>query len=203
MDNQKVHWERIYKTKTAQEVSWTENIPHTSLEFISNAKLSLDAKIIDVGGGDSQLVDHLINQGYKNLTVLDISETAIVRAQERLGASASQVKWIVSDVLDFNPEISYDLWHDRASFHFQASSESIRDYLTLLKRAAKGNVIIGTFSTNGPKKCSGLEIMQYNKASLKQLFEKYGYESLSFETQIHSTPFNTEQEFIFGSFKAK
>lgn len=203
MDDSKVHWEHIYKTKMPQEVSWTENKPNMSLELISKAKLSLDAQIIDVGGGDSQLVDYLIDLGYKNLTVLDISETAIIRAQKRLGDRATQVKWVVSDVIDYNPKISYDLWHDRASFHFQTSAESIRDYLTLLNRAVKGHVIIGAFSTNGPKKCSGLDIMQYNEASLKQLFKKYGFESLSFEKQIHITPFKTEQEFIFGSFTAK
>ena len=203
MDDSKVHWEHIYKTKTPQEVSWTENKPNMSLELISKAKLSLDAQIIDVGGGDSQLVDYLIDLGYKNLTVLDISETAIIRAQKRLGDRATQVKWVVSDVIDYKPKLSYDLWHDRASFHFQTSAESIRDYLTLLNRAVKGHVIIGAFSTNGPKKCSGLDIMQYNEASLKQLFEKYGFESLSFEKQIHITPFKTEQEFIFGSFTAK
>ena len=101
MDDSKVHWERIYKTKTPQEVSWTENEPNMSLELISKAKLSLDAQIIDVGGGDSQLVDRLIDLGYKNLTVLDISETAIIRAQERLGDRATQVKWVVSDVIDY------------------------------------------------------------------------------------------------------
>lgn len=203
MDDSKVHWEHIYKTKIPQEVSWTENKPNMSLELISKAKLSLDAQIIDVGGGDSQLVDYLMDLGYKNLTVLDISETAIIRAQKRLGDRATQVKWVVSDVIDYKPKLSYDLWHDRASFHFQTSAESIRDYLTLLNRAVKGHVIIGAFSTNGPKKCSGLDIMQYNEASLKQLFKKYGFESLSFEKQIHITPFKTEQEFIFGSFTAK
>ena len=203
MDDSKVHWEHIYKTKMPQEVSWTENKPNMSLELISKAKLSLDAQIIDVGGGDSQLVDYLMDLGYKNLTVLDISETAIIRAQKRLGDRAAQVKWVVSDVIDYKPKLSYDLWHDRASFHFQTSAESIRDYLTLLNRAVKGHVIIGAFSTNGPKKCSGLDIMQYNEASLKQLFKKYGFESLSFEKQIHITPFKTEQEFIFGSFTAK
>jgi SAM-dependent methyltransferase len=203
MDDSKVHWEHIYKTKIPQEVSWTENKPNMSLELISKAKLPLDAQIIDVGGGDSQLVDYLIDLGYKNLTVLDISETAIIRAQKRLGDRAAQVKWVVSDVIDYKPKLSYDLWHDRASFHFQTSAESIKDYLTLLNRAVKGHVIIGAFSTNGPKKCSGLDIMQYNEASLKQLFEKNGFESLSFEKQIHITPFKTEQEFIFGSFTAK
>jgi 2-polyprenyl-3-methyl-5-hydroxy-6-metoxy-1,4-benzoquinol methylase len=131
MDDSKVHWEHIYKTKIPQEVSWTENKPNMSLELISKAKLSLDAQIIDVGGGDSQLVDYLIDLGYKNLTVLDISETAIIRAQKRLGDRAAQVKWVVSDVIDYNPKLSYDLWHDRASFHFQTSAESIKDYLTL------------------------------------------------------------------------
>lgn len=203
MDDSKVHWEHIYKTKMPQEVSWTENKPNMSLELISKAKLPLDAQIIDVGGGDSQLVDYLMDLGYKNLTVLDISETAIIRAQKRLGDRAAQVKWVVSDVIDYKPKLSYDLWHDRASFHFQTSAESIKDYLTLLNRAVKGHVIIGAFSTNGPKKCSGLDIMQYNEASLKQLFEKNGFESLSFEKQIHITPFKTEQEFIFGSFTAK
>lgn len=203
MDDSKVHWEHIYKTKIPQEVSWTENKPNMSLDLICKAKLSLDAQIIDVGGGDSQLVDYLIDLGYKNLTVLDISETAIIRAQKRLGDRAAQVKWVVSDVIDYKPKLSYDLWHDRASFHFQTSAESIKDYLTLLNRAVKGHVIIGAFSTNGPKKCSGLDIMQYNEASLKQLFEKNGFESLSFEKQIHITPFKTEQEFIFGSFTAK
>ena len=116
--DRKKHWETVYETKNPDQVSWTQEIPKTSLEFIRSFKLNKKAKIIDIGGGDSKLVDYLLKEGYNNITVLDISEKAIAKAKKRLGEKASKVNWIVSDITEFKPHSSFDVWHDRATFHF-------------------------------------------------------------------------------------
>lgn len=198
--NTKEHWETIYKTKQPNEVSWTEQIPSASLEFINKLKIPKTAKIIDIGGGDSKLVDFLLAQGYTDLSVLDISETAIIRAKERLGDKAKNVKWIISDILDFKPTEKYDLWHDRAAFHFQTEEADIDNYLNIIKNAVIGWSIIGTFSVDGPKKCSGLNIRQYDEAGLKYLLEKSEFKFLESKRIDHTTPSGGVQNFIFCSF---
>lgn len=198
--NTKEHWETIYKTKQPNEVSWTEQIPSASLEFINKLKIPKTSKIIDIGGGDSKLVDFLLAQGYTDLSVLDISETAIIRAKERLGDKAKNVKWIISDILDFKPTEKYDLWHDRAAFHFQTEEADIDKYLNIIKNAVIGWSIIGTFSVDGPKKCSGLNIRQYNEAGLKYLLEKSDFKFLESKRIDHITPSGGVQNFIFCSF---
>lgn len=198
--NTKEHWETIYKTKQPNEVSWTEQIPSASLEFINKLKIPKTAKIIDIGGGDSKLVDFLLAQGYTDLSVLDISETAIIRAKERLGDKAKNVKWIISDILDFKPTEKYDLWHDRAAFHFQTEEADIDKYLNIIKNAVIGWSIIGTFSVDGPKKCSGLNIRQYDEAGLKYLLEKSEFKFLESKRIDHITPNGGVQNFIFCSF---
>ena len=167
-NNIKAHWEHIYATKQPHEVSWTRETPTTLMQLIVELNLPKDAGIIDIGGGDSHLVDHLLKQGYTNLTVLDILAAAIERAKERLQSNADKVKWVVSDILDFKPKATYTLWHDRASFHFQITDEAINQYLNVLKKATKGYAIVGGFSTEGPKKCSALDIKQYDEEALKQ-----------------------------------
>ncbi len=194
------HWEKIYQTKKPNEVSWTQDLPSHSLEFIHQFKLHHVAKIIDVGGGDSKLVDHLLNEGFTDITVLDISAAAIERAKNRLGEKASKVKWITSDVLDFHPADQYDLWHDRAAFHFQTEEKNIEAYLNVAKKAVKGKMIVGTFSLDGPKKCSGLEIKQYDESSMTHLFEKAGFQKLGCKKEDHITPFGTLQNFVFCGF---
>ena len=191
----KEHWQKIYKTKLPKEVSWTEEKPITSLELIAKFDLPRCAKIIDIGGGDSLLVDFLLHEEYTNITVLDISVAAIVRAKTRLGKNALRVKWIVADVRDFIPLESYDLWHDRAAFHFLTEKEEIDKYYQLVCEYTN-NIILGAFSTNGPLTCSGLEIAQYNEAKLQSTFGKH-FKLMECFTSDHTTPFATTQNFIF------
>jgi len=196
----KNHWETVYETKTPKDVSWTQDTPQTSLDFINSFGLSRTANIIDIGGGDSKLVDCLLNQGYENITVLDISAKALDKAKRRLGDQAKKVTWVVSDITDFKPDTTYDVWHDRATFHFLTSPEHISTYLNIAKKAVNGYLSIGTFSDNGPEKCSGLEIKQYNEDSISKAFNN-GFDKIRCITENHTTPFNSVQNFVFCSFK--
>jgi cyclopropane fatty-acyl-phospholipid synthase-like methyltransferase len=202
MNEQKNHWEKIYSTKQPNEVSWTQELPKTSLDFVHTANLDKQANIIDIGGGDSKLVDYLLDEGFENISVLDISANAIERAKQRLGGKAANVTWIVSDITDFQPTTSYDFWHDRAAFHFLTTEPQIVKYLSTARQAIKENgvVTIGTFSDCGPKKCSGLDIKQYTEETLTHELEN-GFEKLKCITEDHTTPFNTTQNFLFCSFK--
>ena len=196
------HWNKIYQSKQISEVSWFEPTPQTSLNFIKDFKLPVNAKIIDIGGGDSFLVDNLLELDYKNITVLDISELALKRAKGRLGHRASKVKWIVSDVATFEPTEKYDFWHDRAAFHFLTEEKEIEGYLNTVQKSVKnkGILVMGTFSENGPKKCSGIEIRQYSESSMTARLQKF-FEKIKCITVDHKTPFETIQNFIFCSFK--
>jgi SAM-dependent methyltransferase len=197
--NLKEHWETVYATKTPQEVSWTQEKPMISLDFIASFQLDKSASIIDIGGGDSVLVDFLLDLGYTNVSVLDISSHAIERAKVRLGEKASLVTWIVSDINDFEPTEMYDLWHDRAAFHFLTEEADICRYASLVTNHTD-NLVLGTFSTNGPLKCSGLEITQYDETSLSELFEAEGFKRIETKREDHMTPFGTTQNFVFASF---
>lgn len=197
--NARNHWEAVYETKTADQVSWTQQVPKTSLEFIHSFNLPRTAKIIDVGGGDSRLVDFLLAEGFENITVLDISSKALEKAKQRLGEQAGKVNWIVSDIMEFEPDTNFDIWHDRATFHFLTSKEQIDKYVATVTNAVTGYLIVGTFSDNGPKKCSGLTIQQYNEETLPIAFRKF--EKISCITEDHLTPFNTTQNFVFCSFR--
>ncbi len=196
----KSHWETVYKNKTPDDVSWTQDTPQTSLDFINSFGLNKSAKIIDIGGGDSKLVDCLLNLGYENITVLDISARALDKAKIRLGAQAKKVNWVVSDITAFKPETTFDVWHDRATFHFLTSPDQISTYMDIARKAVKGYLSIGTFSENGPEKCSGLDIKQYNENSISATF-KNGFNKIRCITKNHTTPFNTVQNFVFCSFK--
>ncbi len=196
------HWETVYQTKQPNEVSWTQEIPQTSLDFIHSFHMPKSARIIDIGGGDSKLVDYLLEEGYENLSVLDISPTSIERAKKRLGEKAAKVTWIVSDITAFHPETTYDIWHDRAAFHFLTAPEQITIYKNIVEKAVTGYMVIGTFSESGPKKCSGLDICQYSVESLNETFKETFTPLHSIYTD-HFTPFNTTQHFVFASFKAK
>ena len=195
------HWEKIYLEKSPQEVSWTQDVPETSIEFFNEFKLSKTSPIIDVGGGESKFVDYLLEEGYQDISVLDISENAIKRAMDRLGKKSKNIKWIVCDINDFKPKKKYALWHDRAVFHFLTSDIDINKYVENVKLYSE-NFIVGTFSTSGPKKCSGLDITQYNKSLLSKLFEEF-MAIKKIEHINHITPFETTQNFIFCSFSAK
>jgi ubiquinone/menaquinone biosynthesis C-methylase UbiE len=198
----KNHWDTVYKTKDPNQRSWTEDVPKTSLEFIHSFHLKKNSKIIDVGGGDSKLVDYLLDEGFKNITVLDISEAALDSAKKRLGKKASKINWVISDVTKFNPDSTFDVWHDRATFHFLTSKNQVAKYLDAARRSVKGFLTIGTFSENGPHKCSGLETKQYSEQALTAELQN-GFEKLRCITEDHKTPFDTKQNFLFCSFKRK
>lgn len=195
------HWENIYKNKNLNEVSWYQPTPAISLEFLDMFNLPVDAKIIDIGGGDSFFVDHLLERGYTDITVLDISETAIARARKRLGIKADAIKWIVSDILNFVPNGKYDFWHDRATFHFFTSEEDIEKYIGILEKGLKseGNLLIGSFSEKGPEKCSGLQVTQYSEKSMSERMKGH-FEKIKCISIDHKTPFNTIQNFVFCGF---
>lgn len=198
----KNHWETVYETKNPDEVSWTQEVPKTSLNFIHSFGLDKKVSIIDVGGGDSRLVDFLLNEGYENITILDISERALEKAKKRLGDKADKVNWIVNDITTFKPTTLYDIWHDRATFHFLTTKEQVSKYLSVARESVSGYMTMGTFSTNGPTKCSGLNIKQYDEETLTTEFEN-GFEKLKCITEDHTTPFNTIQNFLFCSFKKR
>lgn len=200
--NKQKHWENIYQTKELKEVSWYQPTPKTSLDFIKELNVPTTARIIDIGGGDSFLVDYLLELGYQDVSVLDISETAIEKAKQRLGRKAKNVKWIVTDITTFKPTEKYDLWHDRAAFLFLTSEQDISIYLNTAQQSIKSNgfLIVGAFSEEGPKKCSGIDIRQYSETSMTQCFENL-FTKIKCNVVDHKTPFDTTQNFIFCSFK--
>lgn len=200
----KEHWENVFSTKTEKEVSWYQEYPHTSVEYIKAMNMPLDARIIDIGGGDSYLMDALLDLGYTNLTLLDISAKAIERIKARLGEKSSKVTFIVSDIFDFKPIEPYDFWHDRACFHFLTKTKDIEHYESLAAQGIvpEGHLFIGTFSKNGPLKCSGLEISQYTMERIRFVFENDFTPNGCF-TEDHKTPFDTIQNFLFCGFKRK
>jgi cyclopropane fatty-acyl-phospholipid synthase-like methyltransferase len=202
MQERKQHWEKIYATKQPGEMSWTQDYPKTSLDFIHQAHLQKEARIIDIGGGNSRLVDYRLEEGFENISVLDISEEALRRVKERLGDQAEKVEWIVSDVNEFEPKSAYDFWHDRATFHFLTTEPQIVKYLSTARKAVKENgyVTIGTFSEDGPKKCSGLDVKQYSEETLTTELEE-GFEKIKCINEEHITPFDTMQHFLFCSFR--
>ena len=202
--DRKKHWENIYHTKQLNEVSWYQPVPETSLNFIQEFNVPLTAKIIDIGGGDSFLTDHLLDLGYEDITVLDISSKALDRAKERLGERASGVKWIVADIANYKPTEKYDFWHDRAVFHFLTEENDIDNYIETANNSinSSGILTIGAFSEQGPKKCSGIEITQYTEASMTNKL-KVHFNKIKCITLDHKTPFDTHQNFIFCSFNRK
>lgn len=200
----KHHWEKVFSTKAYNEVSWFQEYPKTSVEFLELFNLPLDANIIDVGAGDSRFVDVLLEKGYRNIWVLDISGAALERTKTRLGDKASLVNWVVSDVLDFKPTVKFDFWHDRAAFHFLTSDEKINRYVALTAESISPNgfLVLGTFSESGPTKCSGLEIKQYTETSMSDKFNE-NFNRVRCVREEHATPFNTMQSFQFCSFRRK
>ncbi len=197
--NTQNHWDTVYETKNPDQVSWTQQIPITSLNFIHSFGLSKSAKIIDIGGGDSKLVDYLLDEGFENITVLDISKKALEKAKKRLGERANKINWIVSDIIKFKPDTTFDVWHDRATFHFLTTHEQVSKYLTIAEKAITGYLTIGTFSNNGPEKCSGLPIKQYSEEKLTAELQN-GFDKIRCITEDHITPFNTKQNFVFLQF---
>jgi 2-polyprenyl-3-methyl-5-hydroxy-6-metoxy-1,4-benzoquinol methylase len=200
-DSTKQHWDTIYQTKTENEVSWFQPYPSTSMKMIDSLHLPLNARIIDIGGGDSHFAEALIDKGYTNIYVLDISESAIQRAKARFGEKASMIQWIVSDVTEFEPSVKFDCWHDRSAFHFLTSEDKINHYVALVNESVNpnGGLIMATFSEKGPLKCSGLEIKQYSESLLKERFSRYFQPATCFY-EDHLTPSRSVQNFVFCSF---
>ena len=202
MNQIKQHWENVFHTKTPDQVSWTESYPQTSIDLIQSFDLDKKTTIVDIGGGDSILVDALLDLGYLDLSVLDISTKALERAKQRLGPRAKKVEWIESDVLDFKPTKTIGLWHDRASFHFLTQTEDIKKYASVVNKCSAQHLVIGTFSTLGPEKCSGLTISQYDCNSLERCF-KNTHDQMECIKVNHITPFDTNQAFIFSRFSKR
>ncbi len=200
MNDKKQHWENVYATKNSEEVSWTQTVPESSLNFIRSYKLPKTAALIDIGGGDSKLVDYLLAEGYENITVLDISANALNKAKLRLGEQSKKINWIVSDVESFKPTHQYDMWHDRATFHFLTTANQIATYLDTAKQSVTGYMTIGTFSETGPDTCSGLHVKKYSEELLESEL-KTGFKKIKCITEVHNTPFKTTQDFLFCSFK--
>ena len=196
------HWNNIYDKKSEQEVSWFQEVPKKSLELIASFHLSKDSRIIDIGGGDSRLAEHLLQQGFKHLSVLDISTKALQRHRDRLGEKGGNIDYIVTNIVDFTPLVRYHLWHDRATFHFLTTLQDIEKYLAIASQAldAGGYLIVSTFSKSGPEKCSGLTISQYSEDDLKKLFGRYFQNIKCFE-DTHQTPWGAKQDFIYCGFK--
>ena len=199
--NTKSHWEEIYKKKKPNEVSWTQATPQTSIDFLASCNLPQKAAIIDVGAGESKFVDYLLSKGYENITVLDISKNAIDKARKRIGVNSEKVKWLVTDINEFIPNNKFDFWHDRAVFHFLINKDNISRYSKMVSSYAR-NFVVGTFSSEGPKKCSGLDIHQYDEISITKTFETPNFKKVESKRVDHKTPFGTIQNFIFCSFTA-
>ncbi len=199
--NRKEHWNQFYQTKAPDKVSWFQTWPAISLQLIEATRIGKDESIIDVGGGASVLVDFLLEAGFTKLAVLDISATALGHARKRLGAKAHHIEWFETDVTDFNPEHRFNLWHDRAVFHFLTEKDDRRKYLQTLKQtlALEGNVIIATFAIDGPLKCSGLDVARYDAPSICAKLGT-GFRLIEQVDETHVTPWNTEQKFSYFRF---
>jgi len=196
MNERKSHWEGVYLAKSPAEVSWYQEVPALSLEFIEHAGLGPDEPIIDVGGGASTLVEHLHAAGHTRLAVLDISAHALARARERMGDEAGEIEWFEEDIIRFEPPHRWALWHDRAVFHFLTAEDDRRRYVDAMKRSLepRGHVIIATFALDGPRRCSGLEVVQYDAEKLMgELGPGFRLEEQA--SELHRTPAGAQQKF--------
>lgn len=195
-------WEAVYREKRSDDLSWFQEHPALSLELIMGAAPARDARIIDVGGGNSRLVDHLLQHGYRHITVLDISSNAIERARSRLGRVADAVRWIVGDVLSMEAADRYDVWHDRALFHFLTEEEQRRQYIEAVTSAVlpQGAIVVATFAPDGPARCSGLEVRRYDEASLAVEFGA-SFALYDVRREAHRTPWGAEQRFVYAAFR--
>lgn len=195
----KIHWENIYSTKAPTDVSWYQPHAAQSLDIIARTGIRKTDYLIDVGGGASTLIDDLLAAHFKYVTVLDISSAAIRRAKERLGTQAEQVTWLEADITRVTlPPHRYDLWHDRAVFHFLTAAEDRRTYVNLVKHALKphGHIIVATFAPDGPTRCSGLDVVRYDPDGLHDEFGA-SFQLIESHTETHATPFGTQQKFIY------
>jgi ubiquinone/menaquinone biosynthesis C-methylase UbiE len=200
--DRQAHWENVYRTRTENEVSWFEENPATSLALIHATGVPKDAAIIDIGGGASRLVDALLHESYSAVTVLDISERALTTAKARLGNRASSVQWIAADVTTWEPAASFDVWHDRAAFHFLTEPEDRSAYIARVLRTLRsgGHLIIGTFALDGPERCSGLPVQRYDAALLRE-YLGLAFEPVETRLHKHLTPMRRLQRLQFSRFR--
>ena len=203
MSVRKEHWEKVYQNKSPDEVSWYQPSPALSLQLIANTRLAFDAPIIDVGGGASTLVDELCDSGYSNVSVLDVSASALAYAKQRCADKVSGVHWYEEDVTCFKPPHRFALWHDRAVFHFLTGRADREDYIRVLKQSVEpgGHIIMMTFAIDGPKKCSGLDIVQYDEDKLISELGP-GFELIEAGFDVHFTPAGNQQKFAYFRFLA-
>ena len=196
------HWENVYTTKDEKAVSWFQERPDISLDLIRATGVDASASIIDIGGGASRLVDALIDEGFKAVTILDLSEMALATSKLRLGARGAQVQWVVADVTTWEPSQTYDVWHDRAALHFLTDPKDRAAYVARLIRAVRpgGHVIIGTFAPDGPERCSGLPVVRYDAATLGELLGR-SFELVESRRHDHQTPTGATQRFQFSRFR--
>jgi ubiquinone/menaquinone biosynthesis C-methylase UbiE len=197
----KEHWESIYQTKGPSDVSWFQARPAVSLDLIQASGLGKEQTIVDIGGGASALVDRLLDAGFDHLAVLDISAAALAQARERLGTLAQKVEWFEADVTEFAPPHRFDLWHDRAVFHFLTEQRDRDKYVRILRRclAPTGHVIIATFALKGPRRCSGLEVVRYDSELIQaELGDEF--ELVQEIDETHTTPWDTKQRFKYFQF---
>ena len=195
----KEHWDSVYRTRGSEQVSWYQPHLDRSLAFLEATGLGRDARVIDVGGGASTFVDDLLDRGYTNVTVLDLSAAALDVAKGRLGGRASQVKWICADVTDPQlPSEAYEFWHDRAVFHFLREPAARARYVSAVRRMLKpgGHIVVATFGPHGPEKCSGLDVMHFTPEALHAEFGPE-FARLSDAVEMHTTPWGSEQEFVY------
>jgi SAM-dependent methyltransferase len=196
------HWQGVYTSKGEQEVSWYQDNPAPSLELIALAGASSQTSIVDIGGGASRLVDHLLARDFQRLTVLDLSAAALDASKARLGENAQKVRWEVADITRWNPPERYDIWHDRAAFHFLTDAADQSAYAGRVKQAVApgGHVIIGTFAPDGPERCSGLPIVRHDAASLSAILGA-DFKLIDERRHDHVTPWGAIQRFQFGTFR--
>lgn len=201
MTARKEHWEKVYKEKSPQTVSWYQREPALSLALIDKAALPLDAPVIDVGGGASTLVDELCERGYTNVSVLDISAAALAHSKSRLALKGYRVRWFEEDVTRFRPPRRFALWHDRAVFHFLTGKTDRENYVDVLKRSLEpgGQLVMMTFAIGGPARCSGLDIVQYDADKLGAELGA-GFELLEWGREVHLTPSGNQQDFAYFRF---
>lgn len=199
--NRKEHWNQVYQTKAPDDVSWFQTRPALSLQLIAATGVRQDQSIIDVGGGASVLADFLLDAGFRKVAVLDIAAPALQHAKQRLGARSGQVEWFEADVTAFSAPNRFNLWHDRAVFHFMQDQDARRKYAETLKRTltADGHVIIATFAVAGPLKCSGLAVARYDAPAICAELGRE-FRLIAQEDETHVTPWGTEQKFSYFRF---
>ena len=199
--SRKDHWENVYKKKSPIEVSWYQSKPSISLSIISSLSIEKDENLIDVGGGASTLVDYLLEEGFKNISILDLSSNALEQAKKRLGEKSKLVNWQAEDVTNYSPKKTYSLWHDRAVFHFLTERSDKEKYKKVLESSVRvgGYVIIAAFSIGGPKKCSGLDIVQYDAEKIRRELGQ-NYKLIEEKSESHVTPDGKEQLFGYNVF---